>query len=102
MEQNSKAILEQIFGGTTAKILDHLEMTRPFEFSRDELCKIHDMKDSDIFNILQHLISYGLVEMIGDGKNQKYKLADNEKTRYLNKLLYLIMCDFLDSFKSDD
>ena len=100
-EDKPKAILETIFDGNTAKILDHLIGTRPFDFSREELVRIHGLTDIEIFNTLTHLENFKLVVMIGDGKNQRYKLADNDKTKHLARLLYLIMLDYMDALSKD-
>lgn len=98
MSERPKAILEQIFDGKTARVLDHLSTMRPFYFTVKELSKILDISPEELYKILKHLISYHLIQSeIRKGIDDRtYQLSDNKKTKALTKLLYEIMMDFLD------
>lgn len=97
-DEYPKAILEQIFDGDTARVLDHLSTMRPFEFSLSELSKILSISESRLVFSLNHLRNYNLIESFIDKDTtiREFKLSDNKKTKALNKFLYEIMMDFLD------
>lgn len=85
-----KAVLEQIFANKTARVLDHLLTMKPFDYSFDELASILNIENIQLNKILNHLENYGLIE---NSKSFKWRIADNNKTKALNKCLFAIACE---------
>jgi len=101
LSEKGKAIFEQIFEGKTAQILDHLAETTPFDFSVDELAKIHSMTYTEVFNIVQHLSDFKLVRKFQKNNITYYALEDNKKTQCLVIFLHEVMMDFFDAQKEN-
>ena len=100
MERETKAILEQIFDGDTARVLDHLVTMRPFHFTSNELVKILEIPKEKLIDILDHLQDYKLSESFLEGNVRKHRMLENERTNFLVKFLRDIMLGFIDDFKN--
>lgn len=98
MTNRPPAILEQIFTGNTARVLDHLSLMRHLEFTYKELSNILEIPGGELLDILKKLMEFKLVEKKPDNLTNRlgYILSENEKTMHILKLQYLIMMDFLD------
>jgi predicted transcriptional regulator len=87
------APLEQIFGNNRARVLDHLIMMKPFDFSFDELVKILSIDHVEMTEILNHLKTFGLIE---SSESFKHRLAENGKTIALHKFSFGVAVDNMD------
>ena len=84
-----QAILEQIFAGTTARIVDHLTTFKGFDYTVNELCKILDISYKVVLTTLKDLEKHDLV------KNTKFRplkwsLEENEQTLLLRKFIFQV------------
>lgn len=95
MTQNSdgKAPLEQIFENWTARVLDHLVTMTPFDYSFDELSEILGISRNDIVRIVEHLKTFGFIDVL---ETKKIRIANNPRTNCLAKLCYEIAIHNMD------
>ncbi|NIS95669.1 MAG: hypothetical protein GTN97_07145 [Nitrosopumilaceae archaeon] len=87
-----KAPLEEIFGGKSARIVDHLVTMRGFDYSIEELTEILNIRKDLVESIIKHLAQFGLVEVTSDRNIKKYRIARNERTELLNKFIFSVAC----------
>jgi hypothetical protein len=87
---DDEAPLQQIFGGNTARIIDHLITFRDFDYSLKEISDILKIKELFVESILEFLINYELVQMTSKDNITKYKIAKNEMTDLLNRFVFSV------------
>ena len=85
--RENQAVLERIFSGTTARILDHLITMDGFDFTVNEICKILDISYKVVLTTLKQLEKMDLVEN-SKFRPIKWKRKDNIQTQYLRKFVF--------------
>ncbi len=89
-ERENQAVLEQIFSGTTSRILDHLTTFNGFEYTVNEICNILDISYKVVLRTLKDLEKHDLVENT-KLRPIKWKLKENTQTRLLRKFLFEVV-----------
>jgi len=89
-DRENPAMLEQIFAGTTARLVDHLTTFKGFEYTVNELCNILDISYKVILTTLKELEKHDLVENT-KFRPIKWQLKDNSQTQLLRKFLFDVM-----------
>lgn len=85
--RDNPAMLEQIFSGTTARLVDHLTTFKGFEYTVNELCQILDISYKVVLTTLKDLEKHDLVEN-SKFRPIKWRLSDNSQTHLLRKFLF--------------
>lgn len=93
---NNQTLLHELFNGDdTISVLGHLLVTRPFDFTLDDLIKIHNDEPIKIRDILEHLIEFGLVKY----RHGKYSYGEeNEMSVYFEKFFKHLLLWNLERF----
>lgn len=89
-EPYAKLPLETIFfGSVTARVIDHLLTTKPFDYTIKELSSILKLSATSIDSAIQHLKDFELVEMTETTqKGKTYRVTDNPRNLALSKFLH--------------
>lgn len=78
MEQYPTILDRIFFGSVSSKVLGHLTVMRPLEFTLAELCRILDLSTTTIQSTLDNLKEFELIEQ--NTTSKKYRIADNDHT----------------------
>lgn len=79
-----EAVLERVFGGNTARVLDHFIIFREFEYSITELKETLNLDEPVLVEILKHLKSLKLITSTDSVIGTKYRLSPNKATHAID------------------